>query len=115
MRKNNLKALLVLNGLFVLYSCAGIFSKLASASSFLSLPFFVFYGMVLVVLLIYALVWQQLLKKLPLTVMYANKSVVMVLGLLWGAFLFSEQLSWGMLIGVPLVFAGIWLVVTDDE
>lgn len=47
--------------------------------------------------------------------MYANKSIVMVFGLLWGAFLFSEQLKWGMIIGVPLIVVGIWLVVMDDE
>jgi drug/metabolite transporter (DMT)-like permease len=115
MRKISLKILLILNGLFILYSCAGIFSKLASSNNFFSLPFFIFYGLVLVILLIYALVWQQLLKKLPLTVMYANKSIVMVFGLLWGAFLFSEQLKWGMIIGVPLIVVGIWLVVMDDE
>lgn len=110
-----MRNILLLNGLFLIYSVAGIFSKLASKSDFLSLDFVLCYGIVILILLIYALVWQQLLKRMQLIVMFANKSIVMVWGILWGALIFDENLKWGMLIGIPLIFAGIWFVMSDKQ
>ena len=107
------KVFVVLHLILLLYSIAAILSKTAAGVDFISLPFILCYGGVLVLLLIYALVWQWVLKALPLTVAYANKGVTIIWGMVWGFLLFDETISVTMLIGAAIVFAGILLVVTD--
>lgn len=77
--------------------------------------FVLWYGGVLGIMAVYAVVWQQILKKLPLTVAYANKPVSLVWGMLWGSFIFHEKITWNMILGALVIFAGIYLVVTSDE
>ena len=66
-------------------------------------------------LFIYAVFWQQILKKIPLTTAFANKSVVIIWGMIWGRILFEERISWYMAVGAVIVFVGIILVVSADE
>lgn len=108
------KTYLMLHGVVLLYSIAAVFSKMASGHPFLSTGFIGWYVGALVLLAVYALVWQQVLKRLPLTTAFANKGVTIVWGILWGVLLFGEQISITMIIGAALVFIGILLVVTDD-
>lgn len=110
-----LRPYIYLHALLLLYSLSGVLSKLASRQVFMSLPFMLFYCGMLALLLIYAVFWQQILKMLPLSVAFANKAVTLFWGILWGMLLFNERLTWGMVLGVALVFAGILLVVLDNE
>jgi len=105
---------LMLHGILLLYSLAAVCSKMAALSEFPSLPFFAWYGGVLLILLFYAFVWQQVLKRLPLLTAFANKGITIIWGLLWGALLFSEVISINMFIGGALVFVGILLVVAAN-
>ena len=97
------------------YSLGAIFSKLASNKPFLSKGFALYYGIVLLLLFIYAIGWQQFLKRMPLSVAYANKSIVVIWGIIWGIALFGEKLTIGMIIGSVFVVGGIFLVVNDNE
>jgi drug/metabolite transporter (DMT)-like permease len=105
----NLKTFLFLHLLLMVYSTSGVFSKLAAGKAFLSWPFLLLYGGVIVLLGVYALGWQQVLKRVPLSVAYANKAVTVVWGCVWGVLVFREHLSPGKLIGGVLVLAGIAL------
>lgn len=105
---------LFLHGILLVYSLSAVCSKMAAGYPFLSLEFILWYGAVLLLLGVYALVWQQVLKRLPLTTAFANKGITIVWGMLWGALLFGEQLSLTMFIGAALVFVGILLVVTSN-
>jgi len=98
-----------------LYSLGGIFAKIAGSKEFWSLEFVFFYGLFLLILFIYAILWQQILKKLPLTVAFANKAIVILWGILWGYLFFNEILRWGMLFGAIIIITGIYLVVSDDK
>lgn len=60
MKKMNKYVLLHL--LLFFYSFCGVFSKLASANEFLSFKFCLFYGISIIILGIYAILWQQILK-----------------------------------------------------
>ncbi len=106
---NNLKTYLFLHLLLMVYSTSGILSKLAAGKAFLSWPFLLLYGGVIVLLGVYALGWQQVLKRVPLSVAYANKAVTVVWGCVWGVLVFREHLSPGKVIGGVLVLAGIAL------
>lgn len=102
-----------LHVLLLVYSLSGIFSKLASSQEFLSPEFVLLYGGMLFVLFVYAVVWQQIIKRLPLSVAFANKAVTVVWGIVWGWLFFHEEVSAGMLIGAVVVMVGVVLYSTD--
>ncbi|MCL2529581.1 MAG: transporter [Coriobacteriia bacterium] len=105
----------LLHAIILLYTVAAICSKMAALEQFASIQFFAWYAAVLVILFLYAIVWQQILKRLPLTTAFANKGVTVIWGLLWGALLFAENISIGMIVGAVVVLVGIILVVTSDD
>lgn len=92
---------------FLVYSFSIVFSKLASLQAFLSAPYLLcFFGMVFA-LGVYAVLWQQILKKIPLSVAMANKPVALALSLLWAFVFFKEPLTAKTLVGIALVLAGM--------
>ncbi len=95
-------------------SLSGVCSKKAALADFMSLPFFFWYGLVLVIMFGYAVIWQQILKRMPLTVAYANRPVSLVWGMIWGSLLFNERITWNMILGAGIIFIGIFLVVTEN-
>lgn len=109
------KTYIFLHVIFLVYSLAAVCSKMAAYQEFGSLLFFAWYGGVLVLLFVYAIVWQQVLKYLDLTTAYANKGVTLFWGILWGVLLFAEHINIWTIIGVAIVFVGILLVVTADD
>lgn len=105
---------LVLHLALLVYSLSGLFSKNASAQPFLSLPFILFYGGMLLVLAVYALLWQQIIKHLPVSAAYANKAVTVVWGVLLGRFFFKERISAVQAAACVLIIAGTVLYVRAD-
>lgn len=67
----------------MLYSTSGIFSKLAANAEIMSSKFVFCYIIILLLLATYAVGWQQVIKRLPLTTAFANKAVTVVWGILW--------------------------------
>lgn len=104
-----------LHFIIFLYSLGGICSKLAGQHEFFSFEFIFFYGLVLLDMAVYALLWQQILKKLPLNVAFPNKAVTLFWGMLWGAIFFQEQITVTNIIGAVIVLIGVILMVTSDE
>ncbi len=115
MSKYKLKDFLFLHIVLIMYSVGAIFSKIAASKEFLSLQFVFYYGLVIVVLFLYAVFWQQILKKLPLTIAFANKAIVVVWGIIWGKLLFGEIIKLNMVIGAIIIVVGIYCVVADNE
>ena len=99
----------------LVYSFCSIMDKLASMYPFMSLRFCLFYGSGLLFLALYAVIWQQILKRLPLTRAYANRPLVMLLCMLWGKLLFDEVITWNMLLGAVIILLGIRMVGKADE
>ena len=115
MTREKVKILFVLHILLMIYSFAGICSKLASGEDFLSLKFCMYYAGLIAFLGIYAIGWQQIIKKLPLTTAFANKAVTVVWGIIWGITLFHETVSVGKIIGAVFVIAGVILFAFSGE
>ena len=109
------KHFMILHILLAVYSLGGICSKLASQHTFLSFWFIFFYGLTILNLGVYAIVWQQIIKRLLLTTAYANKAVTIVWGILWGVLFFQETIKWNMIVGALIVIIGVILVVKSDE
>ena len=69
----------------------------------------------MLILVIYAVFWQLILKKLPLTVAMANKSATVIWGLIFGSILFKEHISLTNIIGAIIIIAGIVIVALADK
>lgn len=112
---SKIKYLIVLHIELLLFSLGGICSKLAGQHKFLSFWFIFFYGLVILNLGIYAIVWQQIIKKLPLNTAYSNKALTIAWGMLWGFLFFHEIIKWNMILGAAIVIIGVIIVVRADE
>ena len=107
MNKSKLKVLFALHLMLMVYSMSGICSKMASQQPFLSFKFCLFYAIIIFLLGFYAIGWQQIIKRLPLTTAFANKAVTVVWGIVWGAVFFHESITVGKVIGAALVIVGV--------
>ena len=109
------KYLIILHIILALFSVSGIFSKLAAGEEMLSVKWILYYGTVLFFLFIYAIAWQQIIKKMPIVTAYANKAVMVVWGIVWGFLFFGEAITIQKITGAVIIIAGVYLVVTGDE
>ncbi len=106
--------LIVLHVMLAIWSCTDVLSKYAAGEDFFSTGFFVMWAGVLVLMGVYALGWQQVIRRMPLATAFANKAITIVWGLFWGVALFGEAVTPGKIIGAVLVVAGIVLFVFSD-
>ena len=95
---------------FFIYSISSILTKVASSQKFLSWQYILCFAGVIFVLGIYAILWQQVLKGVPLSFAMANKPVALVFGLLWAFLIFKDQFTWKMAVGIVLILAGVVLI-----
>lgn len=114
MDRSNIKPLIMLHVFLLFYSLSGVCSKLAGQQAFMSLPFILYYGGLIALLGLYALGWQQALKKLPLTTAYANKAVTVVWGIVLGTVFFGEAITLGKIVGAVVIICGVVLFVRSD-
>ena len=109
------KTFLYLQLLLLVYSFGGVFSKLASSYDFLSIRYVICYGLVLLILFVYAIGWQQIIKRMPLITAYASKAVTIIWGIVWGAILFKEKITIPNVIGAIVIVIGIFLVILEEK
>ena len=110
-----IKYFFVLHLMLMLYSMSGIASKYAAGAKFLSLRFCLCYGIIILLLGVYAIGWQQIIKHLPLTTAFSNKAVTVIWGLVWGILFFREKITVGKVIGAVLVVIGVVLFAKADN
>lgn len=103
------KALVALHVMLAVYSLSSVCAKLAAGFDFMSPGFIACYGGMIALLGAYAIGWQQVIKRLPLTYAYANKAVTVLWGIVWGVLLFHEQVSPLKVLGALIVLAGVVL------
>lgn len=104
-----------LHMLILLFSFSSVCSKLASGYEFLSFEFCLFYGLAILILGIYAILWQQILKKFTLTTAFLNKAVTVIWGIVLGYIILGEGIKLNMIIGAIIVLIGVCIVVKDNE
>lgn len=112
--RERIKVLVLLHVMLMIYSMSGICSKKASSADFLSLEFCVFYGIIILLLGFYAIGWQKIIKKLPLTTAFANKAVTVIWGMVWGTLFFKENITIGKIIGAFLIICGVVIFAYAD-
>ncbi len=110
-----IKSLLILHLALLVFSASMIFSKYCSMQPFLSFRYILFFGLQVFCLGIFAIVWQMVLKQIPLSIAYANKGITIVWGMLIGYFLFQEKITLMNVIGVLIIIAGIVVIETGGQ
>ena len=113
--KISVKTILVLQAVVMLYTLSSVAAKLAAGQSPLSQGFLLFYGVEIVLLGIYALAWQQVIKHWELSVAYANRSMAILWSLIWAVVFFRESVTINNIIGVVIVILGTMMVNQNDE
>lgn len=114
-KKFQIKDILMLQIVFFIYSFNSVVAKFASAQEPFSLNFILLYGLELCVLGVYAILWQQLIKRMELSVAYSNKAVVLLWAMVFGALLFKEQITLTKVAGILLVIVGIVVLNSEKE
>lgn len=112
-QKLSFKYIVGLQAAVILYTCTDIAAKLASGYDFLSLGFVLCYGFEIFLLGLYALCWQQIIKKVDISIAYSNRAAAIFWSTLWAAAIFREHISLQNMIGIVIIFAGIWMVNRD--
>ena len=110
-----IKNILMLQGIIIIYTLSGIMSKKVSANSAEPVRFMFFVGMDLLFLGIYALLWQQMIKRFELSVAYANRSMAILWSMVWAVVFFHDNITIKNVIGVVLVMIGTLIINTDTS
>ncbi len=72
-------------------------------------------GAVMFIMCVYAILWQQVLKRIPLSVASANKSITIIWGILFGKIVFDEKIKLNMILGAAIILTGIFILLTERE
>ncbi|MBQ3641927.1 EamA family transporter [bacterium] len=92
---------------FVVYSCEGVLLKMASKHDFLSSLYILYFACVLLVLGLYAIMWQKILEMFPLNKVFLCKSITIVFLLFLSHFLFNEDITMNNIVGSFFIILGI--------
>jgi drug/metabolite transporter (DMT)-like permease len=100
---------IALIGTFFIYTTSGVFSKLASQQVFLSPGYIAFLACTVGVLGIYAVLWQQIIKRMDVSLAYMFKGTGVVFGLLLAHIVFGEAITTTNMVGAAIIICGITL------
>lgn len=112
--KKILRNVFFLQCVIFIYTLSTIMAKFAAGEDFFSFKFILFYGIEILILGIYAILWQQVIKKFEISIAYANKAMALFWSIIWAILLFNETVTIKNVIGVVIVIIGT-IVVNKDE
>lgn len=114
-KKISIKSLVVLQLVVAIYTLSGVAAKGASGFGVFTWQFIFFYGLEIAILGIYAILWQQIIKRFELSIAYANRSMAILWSLAWAVIFFHESITLNNVIGVLIVLVGTILVNMDGK
>ena len=99
----------ILIGINLIYACTAVFTKMASRNEFLSWNYILWVLGAVLVMGVYALLWQQVIKRIPLSTAYMFKGTSIVFVLLLSVLLFGEHITIANILGSIIIISGIAL------
>ncbi|MCL2197377.1 MAG: transporter [Defluviitaleaceae bacterium] len=99
---------------FFIFSFNGVLAKMAASSAYVT-GILVFAGLQVLLLGVYAIIWQQVLKKFKLVTALSYRGIVVILSLIWAVIFFGEAISAPNIIGSMIIVVGIYIVSTGDR
>jgi len=104
-----MKTYLGLVGAFLVYSFSSVFTRWAAQFPFLSWGYLWRLGCAVGVLGVYAILWQQIIKRMRLSDAYMFKGTTIIFVLLLSHLFFAEAISLNNAIGAAVIISGIAL------
>ena len=108
----SIKQVILLQAVVIIYTVSGVMAKFASGSETVG-RLLLFLGLDVFFLGIYAIFWQQMIKRIPLSVAYANRAMALLWSAVWALIIFGEGISPKQMAGIILVIIGICVINTD--
>lgn len=113
-KKVFIKNIIILQVIIMIYTLSTVAAKFASNEEFLSWKFILFYGIEIAILGIYAVLWQQIIKKFDISIAYANKAMSLLWSVVWAIVFFKEDITIKNIIGIIIVIIGTLIVNSED-
>ncbi len=110
-----LKNIILLQAIIMIYTISSVMAKLASSSKDEPMKFLLFFGLEFVILAVYAVFWQQMIKRFELSVAYANRSMAILWSMIWAVVFFHDRITLRNMLGVLLVLLGTVIVNLDAK
>lgn len=104
-----MKRYIALIGVNLIYACTSICTKMASRQEMLSWPYLFWIAGAIGVMGVYALVWQQVIVRMPLSTAYMFKGTSLIFVMLFSVLLFGEAITLNNVIGAGIIIVGIIL------
>lgn len=98
---------------FALYSCTSIFMRYAAIYPFLSWQYIIMLCCAILVLGVYAIIWQQIIKHVDISIAYMFKGSSLIFTMLFAWMLFGEQITLHNGIGAAVIIGGIVLYAKE--
>ena len=94
-------------GVNMLYACVGICTKMAALQAPMSWPYLLWFCGAVAIIGIYAILWQQVLRRIELSTAYMFKGTTLIFTMLIAALLFGETITIPNIIGSVIIVTGI--------
>ena len=111
----SIKNILILQAVVVVYTLSSVVAKFATGQELFSFSFFLFYGLEVFILGVYAIFWQQMIKRFDLSVAYANRAMALLWSAIWAIVLFHDTLALKQMVGIAFVVLGTIIVNSDQK
>ena len=105
----NKKEVTILVGVNLVYACTSTFTKMASRQKMLSWPYLLWIAGAIGVMGVYAFLWQQVIKRMPLSTAYMFKGTSLIFILLISGLMLGEAITVNNVIGSVIIILGIAL------
>lgn len=104
---------LALIGVNALYASESIFTKSASACRFGSLSYCLWFAGAVAIMGLYAICWQQILKRIELSTAYMFKGTSLIFVMFLAFAFFGEPITIMNVIGAAVIITGITLYARE--
>ena len=102
--------IVALVGINMLYACVGICTKMAAMQPPMSWLYMLWFGGAVAIIGAYAILWQQILKRIELSTAYMFKGTTLIFTMLIAALLFGEAITVPNILGSLIIITGIILL-----
>ena len=79
-----------------------------------SIGYFFWFGLAVVILGIYAVCWQLILERIPLTTAYLRRGFSYILLFVWSMLIFHETITPKQILGIIVISLGMIISVSDE-
>lgn len=110
-----IKNIILLQIIVIIYTFNSILAKFSAGEEVMSIRWIAFYVGEVAILGVYAILWQQMIKRFELSVAYANRAMALVWQALWAILIFKQNLSAKNFIGIALVIVGTIIINKDSN